>query len=360
MVVSSWFGSAPTRVTTSVLLCGYYGEHNLGDDALLDALLAQLPPSVTPLVTAFDQAQISRQHGVASVNRRSLRAVLKALRQCRALVLGGGSLLQDSTSFRSLLYYAALITAARLQGKPVLLWAQGLGPLRRRRSRALVRVLLPLASGITWRDSSSAQLARQLGVAAPHGTDAVWSLPRQHWLGLGGPIVVCWRPTPHLQGEAWKPYLQALEDLAEQTEREVIWLPFHRDQDQRLFDQLQQQGLVGDALVRRSRVVEAVTPSEAMALFRSASLVLAMRLHALILAALAGSPVSALSYDPKVQACATELGCSCIDLADASAEAGALLSSWLEAFEHPPALACLEAMAQATALHRALLTTLEV
>jgi len=359
-VVSSWFGSAPTRVTTSVLLCGYYGEHNLGDDALLDALLAQLPPSVTPLVTAFDQAQISRQHGVASVNRRSLRAVLKALRQCRALVLGGGSLLQDSTSFRSLLYYAALITAARLQGKPVLLWAQGLGPLRRRRSRALVRVLLPLASGITWRDSSSAQLARQLGVAAPHGTDAVWSLPRQHWLGLGGPIVVCWRPTPHLQGEAWKPYLQALEDLAEQTEREVIWLPFHRDQDQRLFDQLQQQGLVGDALVRRSRVVEAVTPSEAMALFRSASLVLAMRLHALILAALAGSPVSALSYDPKVQACATELGCSCIDLADASAEAGALLSSWLEAFEHPPALACLEAMAQATAMHRALLTTLEV
>ncbi|MBM5795901.1 MAG: polysaccharide pyruvyl transferase CsaB [Cyanobacteria bacterium M_surface_7_m2_037] len=358
--MSSWFGSAPTRVTTSVLLCGYYGEHNLGDDALLDALLAQLPPSVTPLVTAFDQAQISRQHGVASVNRRSLRAVLKALRQCRALVLGGGSLLQDSTSFRSLLYYAALITAARLQGKPVLLWAQGLGPLRRRRSRALVRVLLPLASGITWRDSSSAQLARQLGVAAPHGTDAVWSLPRQHWLGLGGPIVVCWRPTPHLQGEAWKPYLQALEDLAEQTEREVIWLPFHRDQDQRLFDQLQQQGLVGDALVRRSRVVEAVTPSEAMALFRSASLVLAMRLHALILAALAGSPVSALSYDPKVQACATELGCSCIDLADASAEAGALLSSWLEAFEHPPALACLEAMAQATALHRALLTTLEV
>ena len=359
-MVSSWFGSAPTRVTTSVLLCGYYGEHNLGDDALLDALLAQLPPSVTPLVTAFDQAQISRQHGVASVNRRSLRAVLTALRQCRALVLGGGSLLQDSTSFRSLLYYAALITAARLQGKPVLLWAQGLGPLRLRRSRALVRVLLPLASGITWRDSSSAQLARQLGVAAPHGTDAVWSLPRQHWLGLGGPIVVCWRPTPHLQGDAWKPYLQALEDLAEQTEREVIWLPFHRDQDQRLFDQLQQQGLVGDALARRSRVVEAVTPSEAMALFRSASLVLAMRLHALILAALAGSPVSALSYDPKVQACATELGCSCIDLADASADAGALLSSWLEAFEHPPALACLEAMAQATALHRALLTTLEV
>jgi polysaccharide pyruvyl transferase WcaK-like protein len=40
--------------------------------------------------------------------------VLKALGRCDALVLGGGSLLQDSTSFRSLLYYAALMAAARL------------------------------------------------------------------------------------------------------------------------------------------------------------------------------------------------------------------------------------------------------
>ena len=355
----SWFGSEQPRVTTPVLLCGYYGEHNLGDDALLEALLAQLPPSAVPLVTAFDQEEISRQHGVASVNRRSLSAVLSALRRCRALVLGGGSLLQDSTSFRSLLYYAALISAARLQGKPVLLWAQGLGPLRRRRSRALVRLLLPMVSAITWRDASSAQVARQLGVAAPHGTDAVWSLPRQHWLGLGGPIVVCWRPTHHLQAQAWCPYLSALEQLAEQTQREVIWLPFHRDQDQQLLDQLHQQGLMSEALHRRSRVVQASTPAEAMALFRSASLVLAMRLHALILAALAGSPVSALSYDPKVQACATELGCGCLDLADRDVDPAVVSAAWLEAFEQPPASAALQAMAQSTALHRDLLLQLE-
>ena len=116
-----------------VLLCGYYGEHNLGDDALLQALLAQLPPGCTPLVTAHDQALVRSRFGVATTDRRSLRGVLKALAGCRALVLGGGSLLQDATSFRSLLYYAVLIGAARLRGIPVLLWAQGLGPLRRRR-----------------------------------------------------------------------------------------------------------------------------------------------------------------------------------------------------------------------------------
>jgi polysaccharide pyruvyl transferase CsaB len=356
--VPSW-GALETRgVSDPVLLCGYYGEHNLGDDALLEALLAQLPTDTTALVTAFDQQEVAERHGVSTVQRRSLKAVLAALSSSRALVLGGGSLLQDATSFRSLLYYAALISAARLQGKPVLLWAQGLGPLRRRRSRALVRLLLPLASGISWRDPASARLARQLGVAAPHGTDAVWSLPRQHWLGLGGPIVVCWRPTPHLQGEAWRPYLNALELLAEQSDREVIWLPFHRDQDGQLLEQLRQQGLVGEALLRRSRVVEAATPTEAMALFRSASLVLAMRLHALILAALSGSPVSALSYDPKVQACATELGCGCIDLADPPPAASDLISIWADALEHPPSSAALTAMHSATAVHRELLNTL--
>jgi polysaccharide pyruvyl transferase CsaB len=341
-----------------VLLCGYYGEHNLGDDALLEALLAQLPAGTSALVTAFDQAEVEHHHRVASVQRRSLRAVLAALKGSRALVLGGGSLLQDSTSFRSLLYYAALITAARLQGKPVLLWAQGLGPLRRRRSRALVRRLLPLATDISWRDPSSARLGRQLGVAAAHGSDAVWSLPRQHWLGKGGPIVVCWRPTGHLQREGWRPLLQALEQLAEQQDREVIWLPFHRDQDSSLLEQLRQQGLVGPALERRSRMVAAATPSEAMALFRTAGLVVAMRLHALILAALSGSPVSALSYDPKVQACAAELGCRCLDLADPLPAPQALADLWLESLDSPPASSALAAMASATAVHRELLQRL--
>ena len=346
-------------MTQPVLLCGYYGEHNLGDDALLESLLQQLPSGVEACVTAFDQQAVELRHGVVTVPRRSLRALLKALSSCRALVLGGGSLLQDSTSFRSLLYYAALIGSARLQGKPVLLWAQGLGPLRRRRSRSLVRLLLPMASGVTWRDPASAQLGRALGLTAAHGSDAVWALQRQHWLGRGGPLLVCWRPTPHLQGEAWRPYLEALELLAERSNREVIWLPFHRDQDGTLLSELTAAGLVGEALQRRSRVIQAHTPDEAMALFRTAGLVVAMRLHALILAALSGAPVSALSYDPKVQACATELGCTWLDLADQPPAPGDLCSLWSDALDQPPATAMLEAMAQATRVHRELLETLQ-
>ena len=183
-----------------VLLCGYYGEHNLGDDALLEVLLSQLPAGWEPLVTARDQAMVQRRFGVATTDRRSLAGVLRALAGCDALVLGGGSLLQDSTSFKSLLYYTALIGAARLQGKAVGLWGQGLGPLRRRRSRQLVRLLLPLAGAISWRDPASATLAAGWGIEAPVGSDPVWGLTPRPWQGKGGPIVLCWRPVAQLQG----------------------------------------------------------------------------------------------------------------------------------------------------------------
>ena len=345
-------------MTRPVLLCGYYGEHNLGDDALLESLLAQLPASVTPLVTAFDQPAVEQRHGVATVQRRSLRAVLGAQRRCRALVLGGGSLLQDSTSFRSLLYYGALIVAARLQGQPVLLWAQGLGPLRRRRSRLLARLLLPLATAISWRDAGSARLARQLGCGAPHGADAVWALPPLPWLGRGGPIVVCWRPTALLDRQGWAVLLEALAALADTHDREVLWLPFHGSQDHGLLHQLQQQGLMPASLQRRSRQLEATEPREAMAVFRSAGLVVAMRLHALILAALSGAPVAALSYDPKVQACALEFGCGCTDLDDRLPPAASLAAAWAEALDAPAGLEPLAQMRQATALHRQLLQRL--
>ena len=219
-----------------------YGEHNLGDDALLEVLLQQLPAGWRPLITARDQAMVQRRFGVATINRLRLAEVLRALASCDALVLGGGSLLQDSTSFRSLIYYGALIVAARLQGKPVGLWGQGLGPLRRRRSRLLVRTLLPLASAISWRDPESATLAAGWGIEAPVGSDPVWGLAPRAWHGKGGPIVLCWRPVPQLEDPGWRQLLSALGRLAERFDRPVHWLPFHQDQDSDLLADLRRLG----------------------------------------------------------------------------------------------------------------------
>ncbi len=344
------------QIRSAVLVCGYYGEHNLGDDALLQVLLAQLPPAVQPLVTAWDQPLVRGVFKVETTDRRSLVGVLAAMGRCRALVLGGGSLLQDSTSFRSLLYYGALIVAARSQGKDVILWGQGLGPLRRRRSRLLVRWLLSLATAISWRDPASTQLARHWGLRCLEGSDPVWGLEPLPWLGLGGPIVVCWRPASQLDRQGWRPYLEALDQLAAASGRPVHWLPFHRGQDRELLAWLEQQGLVPQRLRQASELLTVQDPQAAMARFQGAGLVIAMRLHGLILAALAGSPCAALSYDPKVAEAALGIGCPCQDLALPPPDT--LLASWQATLDQPPQASRLELLRRGAAIHREVLAPL--
>ncbi len=351
----------PVAARTRPLLVGYYGEHNLGDDALLDVLLSQLPSDCRPTVTAWDQQQVRGRCGVDTVDRRNLGAVLQALTRCDGLVLGGGSLLQDATSFASLLYYGALISAARAQGKPVLLWGQGLGPLRRRRSRLLVRALLRCTTACSWRDPGSAQLARCLGwQPQPHqsawgvGTDPVWAPPPEPWRGSGGPIVLCWRPVSALEGALWQPWLAALEHLAE--DREILWLPFHGDQDRGLLRRLGGEGLLSPALLARSREVLVDRPREAMAVAATAGLVLAMRLHGLILGALSGAPTAALSYDPKVAAAAQALGCPWSPLDQAPPPD--LPLQWQRCLDRPAAAGGVQRLREATDVHKELLTLL--
>ena len=340
------------------LLCGYYGEHNIGDDALLQALLRALPAEAKPCITAADQQQVQQRFGVSTCDRRRLRSTLSALADCDGLILGGGSLLQDSTSWRSLLYYAALILTARLQRKPVILWAQGLGPLRRRRSRLLVGRLLPLVAAASWRDHQSAALAQQLAGASraadPVGADPVWSLPPMHWRGRGGPIVLAWRSSSLLSEADWRVLLKALAELAEQNDRPVLWLPLHDAQDAGLLQRLQEQGLLPASLAARSREIRLQRPEEFMAQASAAGLVLAMRLHGLILAARAGAPVAALSYDPKVAAAAEALGCPWADLQPLPA-AEVLLSSWQQQIDQPQPSAAIEAQVRSAAQHQALL-----
>jgi polysaccharide pyruvyl transferase WcaK-like protein len=122
--------------------------------------------------------------------------------------------------------------------------------------------------------------------------------------------------------------------LAIGQQREVLWLPFHRGQDRGLLSRLQSEGLLPDGLAEQSRELEVRTPQEAMEVAAGAGLLLAMRLHALILGSLAGAPCAALSYDPKVAAAAAGLGCPCVDLA-MQLEAQSLVASWSAGLDRP-------------------------
>lgn len=319
-----------------VLLCGYYGEHNLGDDALLQVLVGQIPTSCRLLITAYDQRLVSELvPSSKTVQRRSLRSVLKAVASSDVLILGGGSLLQDSTSFRSLLYYLTLIVISRVCNTKVLLWGQGLGPLNRVVSRWLVQMVLPLTTAISWRDLVSYQQACrwQRSVPMVWGPDPVWCHPGRQWIG-GGDVVVCWRPTERLDDEGWTVLITALSRLQSRTGVTIHWLAFHSDQDRLLPDQLQTLDAFTKQLKEASTFSTCQTIDQALDIFSKARLVIPMRLHALILAQLAGAPCSALSYDPKVKAAASMVMASCLDLGNQLTVDQCLLA-WSEQFDHP-------------------------
>ncbi|MFL2507488.1 MAG: polysaccharide pyruvyl transferase CsaB [Parasynechococcus sp.] len=322
--------------TRTLLLCGYYGENNLGDDALLLVLLQQIPAGFSLLITANDQEALRALAPMADgVARRSLGSVLAAVGRADALILGGGSLLQDSTSLRSLIYYLLLIVTARIQRRPILLWGQGLGPLNRPTSRWLVRQVLPLCTAASWRDRSSLERSRRWAPRLPAqmAPDPVWQMPPQSWSG-GVSIVVCWRPTSLLDDSGWSVLLSALDDLAEQLQAPVRWLAFHQHQDAVLFDALKERGLIPASLAARSSTIVPRSVETVFATVRKARLVVPMRLHALILARLTGCPMAALSYDPKVEAAAEMADVPWLKL-DKLPTAASILSQWLAAADAP-------------------------
>ena len=348
-----------TTGAPDVLLCGYYGEDNLGDDALLQVLLQELPEGVRPLITARDAAAI--QHFAPDapvVNRRSLRSVLARIGTVRALVLGGGSLLQDSTSVRSLVYYLLLILVARLQGRVVILWGQGLGPLRRPISRLMVRLVLPFCSGASWRDARSLEQARHWAPSLPMqmAPDPVWQLPRQTWLG-GRALVLSWRPTSLLRDADWRELLQALTILAGELDAPVRWLAFHQHQDAPLLNSLEQRGLIPPDLLARSSTVVPDGLQAVVDTVRDARLVLPMRLHALILARLVCCPMAALSYDPKVQAAAEMAGIPCTSLRSRP-DQNSLLLQWRQAVDQPADPRIIEQIRSRASAHADLLRRL--
>lgn len=273
-----------------VLVSGYYGAGNVGDEALLAGLLAGLRArGFAVAVLSAEPAATERLHSVRAFHRVS--GLVPGLLWAGAVVSGGGGLLQDSTSARSLGYYLAVIRAARLLGRRVAVYGQSLGPLspvgRERVRRALEGV--PLAV----RDEESRTLARELGlgsvlVADPALLIGVPDGVRQP--DPTGPVVLVPRAGQDTLNSA-------LESLALHLADEGVPLAaaaFHPRQDAPAVARLAH-------LVPGLEIRDAASPVAALTALGGARYVVSVRLHGCVLAARLGVGFAGLSYDPKVR-----------------------------------------------------------
>ncbi|HEY4440708.1 MAG TPA: polysaccharide pyruvyl transferase CsaB [Candidatus Elarobacter sp.] len=296
------------------LLSGYYGFGNLGDEALLEIIVAQLRrrwPSCGIEVLSADPAATARTYGVEAAPRMDLGRVRSAIERADVVLSGGGGLLQNVTSLRSLLYYGGVIRTAIRAGKPTMVFAQSVGPLDFW-GRAVVRNLCRGIAAATVRDERSRTELQRLvpEVAVERTADPVFlfepgteplDLAAEGLAGDDAPLVVIsvrkWEKT-----DATVAALAHVADrLAARHGARVAFLPLGGPPDAE----------VSSAVIRRCASTPVLLPeyplAQAAQVIARASLVIGMRLHALIVAARVGVPFIALPYDPKVSALCEDL-----------------------------------------------------
>lgn len=152
----------------SIVVAGYYGCGNLGDELILLAIVKALvkPDEFLKLtVLSGEPKQTSAWFGVSAVHRFNPLKVCLAIRQSSLFILGGGGLLQDRTGLLTMIYYLSLVLLAWLMKRPVFLYAIGVEGKPKRISRWLIRLVLGITKPtITVRDAESAQDLASCGV----------------------------------------------------------------------------------------------------------------------------------------------------------------------------------------------------
>lgn len=294
------------------VLSGYFGFNNSGDDALLKALindLKTLRPSCRIAVLSRRPKNTRRLFGVDSIGRMSPINLWKTFKKSSVLLSGGGSLIQDETSSKSLWYYLTLIAFAKKCKMKVMQIANGIGPVNRESNRRLAaKVINKNVDSISLRENKSAIELENLGVKVPYiiTADPAISLNGVSYNGVKSVfdknnvktndyICVAIRDWKQFAPGFKKSLAKSLDYIKNEYKKDIVFLPMQYPQD------IEISKSVASKMQSKSYIIETpCTIEETIGIINHSSLVLAMRLHSLVYAVSCGVGVIALKYDPKI------------------------------------------------------------
>lgn len=301
-----------------VVISGYYGFGNTGDDSLLAVIVAglrQLRPDIKITVLSKSPRKTEHIYGIRAVNRFNFFKVILALKHAKLLINGSGNLIQNVTSTRSLMYYIEIMKLAKKFGLRIMMYASGIGPLKGDKNKISVRDILNKTDIITLRENGSAHELQSIGVTKKNITVtadpafcikpavAEWIdylMNRENIRKNGCYFAVVLR---HWNGTADNFEAKLTEAILKirQTEGGIpLFIPMQNSTDMPICCRI--------ASFTGGKVVSGLSASELIGLFSHMRFVIAMRLHAVIYAASAGVPFIGLAYDIKINAMAAEYG----------------------------------------------------
>lgn len=300
-----------------ILISGYYGFNNVGDEAILKGLVEGVKKVVGEIdivVLSQHPEFTSKKHEVRSIKRTNLLKIFSEMKNMDLLVSGGGSLFQDVTSKRSIAYYIGIIwLAKRLFKKKVMIYSQGIGPVNKRYNRWLLGKILNSIDLINVRDEKSKLELQSLGVTKDIlvTTDTVFGISQPN-LDMGKTVlekksVINTKPYIGISVRHWKNCNNIVEEIGKLCEKIVteldavpVLIPFHFYKDLKLMEGIY-KSLDKDIQDKVIVIDEYLYVEDYLSLIGNMDIMVAMRLHGLIFSVLMGVYPVGISYDPKIQ-----------------------------------------------------------
>ncbi len=282
------------------LISGYYGYKNSGDDALLASVVKDIfeinPEHSINILTKKDSTYDFK--GTTYTDRFSFFKLIKAIKKTDVLIMGGGSLLQDKTSNRSLYYYLSLMFFANLFKKKVYLYANGIGPINKSINIWLTKKILNNVFVMTLRDKDSYEFLQQIGVTKPEilvTADSVFSLASDFEAVKTVDKKVAFVIRDWESSEKFSIELAKFADyLITEHHLEVIFVPLKLNDDEQIAEK------IISVMQHSAEMVLLDNEKTLIDFFSTCYFTVCMRFHGLIYSSLASSIPIGLSYDKKV------------------------------------------------------------
>jgi len=302
------------------LISGYYGSNNHGDDALLRAIvtdLREIQPDIKITAISRRPKETKEIHGIDTVRRINLLKTFMLLKRTNLLIMGGGSLIQDLTSTRSLIYYTWIMNKARKRRAKIMLYANGIGPLQKEKNKRLAVDALEKVEKITLRDAESRETLTRLGLKNTNVSvtaDAAFRFRVPDFEGanrLLGNIHLVGKKYFCVSIRGWRSLKEDFvsemavfcDYMLEKYDIYPLFVPMQPSVDAeistKVLEKVSRQGYY---------LEQEFTIEEILAIFKNAEFLVGMRLHSIIYGANVQVPMVGLVYDPKVAAMMTQLG----------------------------------------------------
>jgi polysaccharide pyruvyl transferase CsaB len=295
------------------IISGYYGSGNIGDDAILTAITGDLRTyrkDARILVLSRNPFETRKAYNVDSVYKFNIIKVLRAMNGSSLFINGGGSLIQDISSSRSLVYFLGMIWMAKKMKLKVMVYANGIGPINKPFNRKLARRVLNQVDMITLRENLSAAELQNIRVVKPpilvtadpaltikpvcNGEiDALLKSEGINPSGLYAGISVRKWDDP---GNYKETISKIADYLVEKYGITPVFIPMHYPEDLYIIESIAEK-MKHKSLIIRNKY----DASHMLGIIKKMQLLIGMRLHALIFAASMGIPVIGLEYEQKVE-----------------------------------------------------------